>query len=80
MHEFSLAQDVINIVSQSVPLQDEERVVLIKVKAGVLKMLTQESLQRAFDILSNGTALSGAKIVFEEVPGNVLEVEYVETE
>ncbi len=79
MHEFSLAQEVINIVLKNAGLKETEKVSKIKVKAGVLKMITQDALQRAFDILSNNTPLQGAEIILEEVPGNILEVEYVET-
>lgn len=79
MNEFAVAQEIINIVLNTPQVREGKEVVRVKVKAGVVKMLVQQPLESAFYVLSNNTPLEGAELIFEEVPGDVLEVEFIET-
>ena len=80
MDEFAVAQEVINAVLNTSYIKQGKKILRVKVKGGVARMIVPEQLRSAFEILSNDTLLQGAQIEFEEVPGDGLEIEYIETE
>ena len=75
-----MAQEVINVVLNTSYIKQGKKILRVKVKGGVARMIVPEQLRSAFEILSNDTLLQGAQIEFEEVPGDGLEIEYIETE
>lgn len=69
MHEYSLAQSL--LLSLSERLRDHPppgRVVKVHVRKGELLVLSEWALKEAWRILCEGTELSGAELVLENVP------------
>jgi hydrogenase nickel incorporation protein HypA/HybF len=72
MHEYSLAQGLLGSLldylrEHPVP----GRVKKVHVQKGELVILSEWALKEAFSILSEGTELSGAELVIENVPVRV---------
>ncbi len=80
MHEFGIAQDILKGVLKSIDIDKIKKVSQINLKVGEMKMLTEESLQNAFELVSKDTRLEGAKLGIEFIPGNDLVIENIEAE
>ena len=80
MHEFGIAQDILKGVLKSIDTDKIKKVSQINLKVGEMKMLTEESLQNAFELVSKDTRLEGAKLGIEFIPGNDLVIENIEAE
>lgn len=65
MHELSIAAAIAEIAERQAA---GRRVVGVEVKVGHLRQVVPESLRFAFELLSEGTALAGARIAIEQVP------------
>jgi hydrogenase nickel incorporation protein HypA/HybF len=67
MHEASIALNLIEAVEQRLE-QHPGRVEAIHVRVGELAGVSTEALDFAFQCLSVGTPLAGARLVFEVIP------------
>ena len=65
MHELALAEAVVDVALRHAR---GRRVGAVEVRVGHLRQVVPEALEFAFALLSDGTALSGAELVVEEVP------------
>ena len=65
MHELSIAEAVVGIVSQHAR---GRRVYEVDLKVGHLRQVVPSALQFAFELLTDGTELEGAELVIREVP------------
>lgn len=68
MHEVSLAESIRTSLLQ---MQEEQRwksVVEVRLRIGVLRQVFPDILSFAFDTVTRGTALEGARLVVEDVP------------
>ena len=65
MHELSIAEGVVGIVSRNAA---GRRVSKVELKVGHLRQVVPSALQFAFELLTNGTPLEGAELVIEDVP------------
>jgi hydrogenase nickel incorporation protein HypA/HybF len=65
VHELSIAQAIVEIVSRQARGRNVYRVEL---KVGHLRQVVPSALEFAFELLTDGTALKGAELVIEEVP------------
>ncbi|MGQ9700716.1 MAG: hydrogenase maturation nickel metallochaperone HypA/HybF [Candidatus Bipolaricaulaceae bacterium] len=69
MHEYSLAQSLLSALLEHLAAYPAPgRVVKVHVKKGELLILSEWALKEAWRILSEGTELSGAELVLENVP------------
>lgn len=69
MHELSLMQSIIQIVTGELKDQGFERVEVIRLKVGELAQIEESSMQFAFDVLKEGTKLEQAKLELLYIPG-----------
>jgi hydrogenase nickel incorporation protein HypA/HybF len=65
VHELSIAEAVVEVASRHAA---GRRVHAIEVKVGHLRQVVPTSLEFAFELLAQGTALDGAALRIEEVP------------
>jgi hydrogenase nickel incorporation protein HypA/HybF len=65
MHELSIADSVLEIVSRHAQGRQVERVEL---KVGHLRQVVPSALAFAFELLARGTCAEGAELLIEDVP------------
>jgi len=73
MHEMGIAMQVLEIATASLKdavkdNQEEIRVEKVNLRVGKLSSVVPESLRFCFEIITQDTALSGAKLEIEEIP------------
>jgi hydrogenase nickel incorporation protein HypA/HybF len=68
MHELGIAQNILQIVQQSVPENQAADVRLIRIRVGQLSGVVPDSLDFCFSAIANDTKLQGAKLEIEQVP------------
>ncbi|KUK13153.1 MAG: putative hydrogenase nickel incorporation protein HypA [bacterium 42_11] len=68
MHEFSLAEALMNVVLEEAIKYGACKILKIKVRAGKLMGIVPELLDFAFSSLAEGSIAEGAKLELEEVP------------
>ena len=68
MHELSLAQNIIEIITDELSENGLTRVGTIKLKVGEISQVMPDSLRFGFECLIRDTRLAGAKLVIETVP------------
>ena len=78
MHEIGIAQDILNAVFKELESYEYDKVKKIRLKVGDFNMLTQESLQNAFDLAAEDTKAKGAELIVEPVPGMEIEIQNIE--
>jgi len=70
MHEYSVASELINaLLPQTEAI--EGRIVGVILKKGELRILSDQALANAFELLSEGTPFEGARLIVELVPVSV---------
>lgn len=68
MHELSIAQNIVEIVRQSVPADELENVTAIKLKIGEMAGVVADSLEFGFMAITSETELENVKLQIEKVP------------
>ena len=68
MHELSIAQNILEIVQQYVPLQDRHRITRVGMKLGELSGVVVDSLEFCFGAINAGTPMEGARLDIEHIP------------
>lgn len=68
MHEMSVATSLLAIVREELAKHDVEKLLLVRVRYGVLANLVPEALEFAFEALTAGTDFEGARIELAQVP------------
>jgi hydrogenase nickel incorporation protein HypA/HybF len=68
MHELSIAQNIIEIVHQSVPADELPDVRAVRLRIGTFAGVVPESLEFSFTALVAGTALGNASVEIDHVP------------
>jgi hydrogenase nickel incorporation protein HypA/HybF len=71
MHEFSIAENLIEIINQQIKKDNVKRVLGIKLRIGKLTSVSPDALTFAFKALSKDTSLEKADIGIESVPARV---------
>lgn len=69
MHEISLAENILALVERSAAQSAFERVRVLRLAVGQLAQVEVSALRFALDALSPGTVLEGARIEWQEPPG-----------
>ncbi|MFW6114960.1 MAG: hydrogenase maturation nickel metallochaperone HypA [Thermodesulfobacteriota bacterium] len=67
MHEFSIAASLLEIISQEASTYGDSKVTGVTLKIGTLSGVVFESLEFAFQAVSQGTVAEGANLVIERV-------------
>ena len=65
MHELSIAEAIVDVATRHAA---GRRVVRIEVKVGHLRQVVPDSLQFAFGLVAQGTALDGAELAITHLP------------
>jgi hydrogenase nickel incorporation protein HypA/HybF len=68
MHELSIAQNILDIVRQSLPAGETRRVLSVKLKIGDLAGVVTDSLEFCFAAITADTSLDGTRLDIEHVP------------
>ena len=68
MHEFSIAQSLLEIIEQEALPYAGAKVISIKLRIGKLSGVIPDALRFAFQAISTGGRAEGASLVIEEVP------------
>ncbi len=68
MHELSIAQNIIEIVRQSVPQDELKEVTSIKLRIGEISGVVVDSLEFGFQAIISDTELEGTRLDIEKVP------------
>jgi hydrogenase nickel incorporation protein HypA/HybF len=68
MHEIGLCQGILDATLRRAR---GRRVVRVRVRAGVLQHLTQDSVDAAFGLLAEGTSAEGATVQLVQVPAQL---------
>lgn len=71
MHELSIAQNILDIVHQSVERRELEDVRFIRLRLGALSGVVGDSLEFCFTAITAETPLARARLVFEHIPFRV---------
>lgn len=71
MHELSIAQSVVDQVTDAARKEKAVRVVTITLAIGALSGVERESLEFAFPLAAEGTLAADAHLVIEEVPARL---------
>lgn len=79
MHEFEIAKRILNQVLKKTG-SDVKKILRMKVKAGNLEMLTEDSLQFAFQQFAKDSIAQDCIIELEEFPGSGISIESIEIE
>jgi hydrogenase nickel incorporation protein HypA/HybF len=68
MHELAIAQDILEIVRQSVPEGQEAAVRKVRIRVGMLSGVVADSLDFCFGVMLNDTKMNQASLAIERVP------------
>jgi len=68
MHELAIAQNILEIVQQSVPKDQASFVRWVRVRVGQLSGIVPDSLEFCFSAIVNDTELRRANLTIEQVP------------
>ena len=71
MHELSITQSILNIVTKHAQTAGALKVTAIYLTVGELTGFVDDSIQFYFDMLSPGTLAEGAKLVIRRVPARL---------
>ncbi len=67
MHELSIAQEILNIVKNSIP-SETQKLKSVKIRVGKLSGILIDSLKFCFEAIINDTEFSGASLDVIEIP------------
>jgi hydrogenase nickel incorporation protein HypA/HybF len=68
MHELSLALGILDLAAEEAERQGGGRVVAIHLRLGPLSGVVKDALRSAYELAREGSSLSAAELVIEEVP------------
>ena len=68
MHELSIAQSIVDIVTEHLPEDDGAKVRSVRLTLGAMAGVVPDSLEFCFSAITEGTRLSGARLEIEHVP------------
>ncbi len=71
MHELSVAENIVDIIHQSVPGEELEDVRIVRMKIGTLSGVVADSLEFCFTAIAAQTPLANARLEIERIPFTV---------
>jgi len=71
MHELSIAQNIVEIIQQSIPGPEWKQVVSVRVKIGAVAGIVPDSLKFSFQAITAESALCNTQLITEHIPFRV---------
>lgn len=68
MHEYGLTQNILSIALEYASKNGASQIKTIRVKAGQMMAIVEESMQFHFEYLKKGTIAENAELIIETVP------------
>ena len=68
MHELGIAQNILEIVQQAVPVEQAAAFRRIRIRAGQLSGVVPDSLQFCFSVIVGETKMKQASLEIEQIP------------
>ncbi len=68
MHEFSIAQNIVDIVTEKLDNHEFETVISVNVEVGEMSSVVPSALEFSFQVASESTPLEGAGLELKEIP------------
>ena len=68
MHELSVAESIVDIVKDYVPVNDLPNVRIIKVQVGEMSGVVSDSLEFCYEAIKTDTVLKNSVLVIEKIP------------
>jgi hydrogenase nickel incorporation protein HypA/HybF len=78
MHELSIALTLIDLAADEARRLVTSRVTAVHVQIGADSGVAVEALRFSFDLAADGTAIAGARLEVEQVPGTALQLRALE--
>jgi Zn finger protein HypA/HybF involved in hydrogenase expression len=75
MHEVAIAQGILDVV---LDVAAGHEVRTVRVRAGELQAVTEDSLQFCFEMVAQDTPAAAARLDLESVPGDELSIQAIE--
>jgi hydrogenase nickel incorporation protein HypA/HybF len=72
MHELSLAKDIVDIISKSIPGAELKNVNTVLLKAGEISGVVTDSLKFAYEAVVSGSELQSSKLEIIDVPFRIM--------
>ncbi|MFI3271257.1 MAG: hydrogenase maturation nickel metallochaperone HypA [Pseudomonadota bacterium] len=68
MHEMSVVTSLLDIVKEELAKHNVEKLLLVRVKYGVLANIVPDAMDFAFEVLTTGNAFAGARLELVQIP------------
>ncbi len=68
MHEYSIAEELINTLLDQVDEDRLSKTEVVHLEIGELQVISREALTQAFKVVTEGTLLEGSELRYEGVP------------
>ncbi len=68
MHEMSVAQNILDIIGESVAQSEKARIRSVRLRIGQMSGIVRDSLEFCFHVITEGTPYEGAVLDIEEPP------------
>ena len=74
MHEFSMAEELLNVVKANAAANNAKKVISVKLKISNLSLIASEAISLSFKAVSKGTIAEDAALIIERMPGGSDEI------
>ena len=68
MHEFSIAQNIVDILHYQMKIHKLSKIESVSLRVGAMRSVEMDSLSFSFNILTAGSPLEGARLEVQEIP------------
>jgi len=72
MHELPVTEGILKTVLEAAKQAEAKRITEIYIKVGVLSGVVPACIQDYMDVIANGTAAEGARVIAEDAPIRIL--------
>jgi hydrogenase nickel incorporation protein HypA/HybF len=72
MHEYAVTQNMVEVAVREAAAAGSKKILEIRLVIGDLSSIIDESVSMYFDLLSEGTAAQGAKLIFRRMPAKLV--------
>ncbi|MFH2145688.1 MAG: hydrogenase maturation nickel metallochaperone HypA [Candidatus Omnitrophota bacterium] len=78
MHEYGIAENILEEVLKALEGRKFERITKIELEVGRFNLVTEKSLQEAFELAAEGTPAQGVRLDIRMSAGMEIEIKHVE--
>lgn len=68
MHELSIAESIVNVVTEHATAAAAVRVASVALQIGALSCVHEDALRFSFELVARDTMLAGAQLIIQRVP------------